>query len=1061
MCHRRRALPYNCHVQLSSLSELGAAASPGLCRACGSALSDFGLGWQCAACLLAAAIAEEADGSGGMSRFFGEYELQDELGRGGMGTVYRAGQPSLARAVALKMLPGGVFARPSFLARFQREALAAARLRHPGIAVVHEAGEVDGIAYYTMELLEGGSLAGWIASERRQPRAVAALLEKIARAVAFAHEHGVLHRDLKPSNILLTAAGEPKVADFGLARLVEEAEDGAGRLTLTQGVLGTPAYMAPEVAAGEPASISSDVYALGAILHEALTGQPPHTGPNTQAVLARALGAGPVDPRKLHPALPADLATICQKCLEPEASGRYPGAAALADDLARFLAGQPVLARPAGAAGQVWRWAKNNRALAALALAFLVSLVAGSTLVWRQATLNASQAEALRQEHHAARQLRAELSSHLYAADIRAAAQEIEASHPVGAWRWLQNHENDPARGIEWDWLALQARRQTGRVLHHGEACVTALAFSPDGQTLAGTDNQEALFLLNPASGQWQDTGARARLGSSCFLADGRVWYCGETTLESRALRADGSLGEASAGPKARQARLSANGRWAALCSARSLFYERGQGGTAGVYDTQARRLVWSAPERNVCHAAVNGDGSRLATAGRDGDVVLWDVSAGEALRRWQLPPVCALSFSADGQRLVAAGPEHAWVLNVRGDPAARALRHPRGHHVTGAAFSPDGGRVATACTDRVARVWSLDKPEEEALPLLGHESEVWCLAWSPDGSRLAGGGRDGRVLLWEAPQLTRRDNTFAPARYQRARFSPSGDSFLMASGEYPDLSLRRWRCADLEPLEEYPAHFQALGVTATDEALLWNLWYHRLEWWPRGAGEPARMVPLPEVKTDTMDQFAVSPTGKHLARLDNFGMLEIRPLTGGEPPRAARVFEEPAAGQKWTVRALAWSPDGRWLVACRDQPPHQVWLVDATTLAVTPLPAHDSSLTNVCFSPDGRWLAAGADHGDILVWPARETPGAAAIRLAAHTRSTVDVAFSRDSRTLLSLGGLDGVRFWHVETWRELAHLPVPDAFSHLSLSPDGGWLAVTCGERPRATRLRLFPLR
>lgn len=1046
-------------MQSPSLNEPGAPAAPGFCPVCGSALSDFGLGWQCPACLLGAAIAHEEDGAG-LTRSFGEYELQEELGRGGMGTVYRAGQPRLTRAVALKMLPGGVFARPSFLARFQREALAAARLRHPGIAAVFDAGEVEGIAFYTMELLEGGSLAEWIAAAQRPPQATAAMLEKIARAIAFAHEHGVLHRDLKPSNVLLTVTGEPKITDFGLALLIEETGDDAGRLTLTQGVLGTPSYMAPEVAAGDQASISSDIYALGAILHEALTGQPPHTGSNPQAVLTSARQAGPVDPRKLRPAVPADLAKICQKCLEPEAARRYPGAAALADDLARFQAGQPVLARPAGAAGQIWRWAKLNRALAALALTLIMALAAGGTLVWNQAAVNARQAQALQQEYQAARQLRGELSSHLYASNLRAASQELKAGNAEGARRWLHEHENDPARGIEWDWLALQTQQQTGRLLYHRRAFITALAFSPDGRTLAGTDSQETLFLLDTASGQRRDAGARASWGSSCFFADDRVWYCGETALESRALRADGSLGEASAGPEARQVWLSANGRWAALCSARSLFYARGDGGTAGVHDTEKNRLLWTAPDQDVCQAAVNGDGTRLATAGRDGGVILWDVATAQILRRWPLPPVCALSFSADGRLLAAAGLEHAWLLNAHGSSNAIPLRHPHGHHVTSAAFAPDGSRLATACTDRIVRVWSAHQPEADPLLLMGHESEVWSLAWHPQGRQIASGGRDGRVLLWDEPQLSRHDVS-VPARYQCAQFSASGDSFLMASGEYPNLRPRRWRSADLQPLEEYPSHVQVLGATAADEALLWNLWYHRLEWWPRGVGGPKRMIPLPKIKVDTMDQLAISPSGQAIARLDNFGLLEIRSLTADTPPRSVQALKKPPAGQSWTVRALAWSADERWLATGTDQPPYHLWLVNTATLAVTSLPTPGDNITSIAFSPDARWLAAGANHGEVYVWPAASLPRADAIQLHAHTRSTVDLAFTHDSRTLLSLGAFDGVRFWHVETWRELAHLPVADAYSHFSLSPDGRWLAITCKVQPHPPRLRLFPLR
>ncbi len=1028
---------------------------PCSCPVCGGPLSDFGLGARCAGCLLAATLEDEPAGHEPVPSF-GEYELRGELGRGGMGTVYRAEQARLGRTVALKMLLGGVFAQPSFLERFRREALAAAGLRHRGIAVVHDVGEVEGIAYYTMELLEGGSLEEWIASPRCGPRAAAELLEKTARAVAFAHEHGVLHRDLKPSNILLTGEGEPKVADFGLALLVEEAECGAGGMALTQGMLGTPAYMAPEVAVGGRAGISSDVYSLGAILYEALTGRPPHVGPNVQAVLARARVADVVEPRKLNPELPVDLATICRKCLDRETPGRYATAAELADDLARFLAGQPVQARPVGAAGHVWRWAKRNRSLAVLAAGFLLSVVVGGGLVVRQAELNRRQAAELEREHQAARELRHELTTHLYAADIRAASQEMKAGNPKAAWRLLQEHETNPALGVEWHWLARQTQRQPGRVLFQGDAYITTLSFGADGLSLAGADSNGMLFFLDPGRGDRRDSGVHVRPGSVVSLIDGQISYCGERHLESRPVRRDGGLGEATTGPEAMQAKWSADGRRAALCSAVSLFYNRGEGGAAAVWDAAEKRIVWTAPDTDVCRAAPDDDGSHLATAGRDGGVVLWNVAEETEVRRWDVPPVNTLDFSADGRFLIAGGVDRAWLMAVREESAPRELRHPRGHHVTEAAFSPDGGHIATACTDRVVRVWSMDALEEDPVMLLGHESEVWTLAWHPAGESLAGGGRDGGVLLWDRRQLVR--DSFVPGRYQRAHFSPSGDSFIMAHGEYPELSLRRIRSDNLEPLEVFPSHFQILGITANDDAVLWNLWYHRVEWWPRGTGEPTRTVPLPEVPTDTLDQFALSPDGFFIARLDNDGVLEIRSLTDDSPPRAARVLE---AGKKWRVRALAWSPDGKKLAAGTDQPPHDVRLVDASTLEAARLPGHHDSISTVDFSPDGSLLASGSILGDIMIWDLKQSPPAGK-RLIAHTRSTTSVAFSRDGRTLLSLGSRDGVRFWHRETWRELAHLPIPDAYSHFALSPDESRLAVTCGDNaPASRRLRVFPLK
>ncbi|MBY0231794.1 MAG: serine/threonine protein kinase, partial [Gemmataceae bacterium] len=288
------------------------------------------------------------------------YEILRELGRGGMGAAYLARQVALSRQVVVKVLLAGPRACTAERARFRAEALAAAALSHPNIVQVIEVGEQDGQPFLSMEHLEGGSLAQRL-SRAPQPAAEATrLVGTLARAVQHALDKGIIHRDLKPANVLLADDGTPKVADFGLARRLE----GEGQ-TKTGDVLGTPSYMPPEQARGSAVGPLADVYALGAVLHEMLTGRPPFLGATPWDTLAQVMSADPVPPRRLNPSVPRDLETVCLKCLQKEPARRYPSAAALADDLGRFLRGESVLARPIGGGERLWRACRRNPLLAA------------------------------------------------------------------------------------------------------------------------------------------------------------------------------------------------------------------------------------------------------------------------------------------------------------------------------------------------------------------------------------------------------------------------------------------------------------------------------------------------------------------------------------------------------------------------------------------------------------------------------------------------------------------------------------------------------------------------
>ncbi len=334
------------------------------------------------------------------------YRVEALLGHGGMGVVYRAWHLGLDRAVALKMLLAGPYARTTERERFRREAQAVAALSHPNIVQVYDVGEVDGRPYFTMELMDGGNLADKTQSVPQPARQAAALMATIADAIHAAHQAGIVHRDLKPSNILLTppvsppceggALGgcTPKVMDFGLARRLE----GGSGLTVSGAPLGTPSYMAPEQARGNKDAIgpATDVYALGATLYELLTGRPPFQADSPTATLQQVVADDPVPPARLNPRVPRDLETICLKCLHKEPQRRYASAEALADDLRRFERGEPIKARPVGSSERAVRWVRRRPALAgALAFGVLLATALVVTVVWWHGQRTALEAAAV------------------------------------------------------------------------------------------------------------------------------------------------------------------------------------------------------------------------------------------------------------------------------------------------------------------------------------------------------------------------------------------------------------------------------------------------------------------------------------------------------------------------------------------------------------------------------------------------------------------------------------------------------------------------------------------
>ena len=377
-----------------------------VCRKCAAKIPSDGQQGFCPACLLETGLGlfDDEDENGAdqepmlrgpngaapikMLGDFGDYELLEEIGRGGQGVVYRAHQKSLNRTVALKVIGLGPWATEAHLKRFRREAEAAASLDHPLIVPIHEVGEREGCCYFSMNFVEGGQLDEVVRREAIPIRRAVELIAKVARTVHYAHEHGILHRDIKPGNILLDVKGEPHLTDFGLARLVETEST----VTRTLDVMGTPSYMAPEQAAGNNAAVSSatDIYGVGAVFYQLLTGHPPFTGGTTFETVRLVLDTEPRSPRLINPKVDRDLSTICLKCLEKDPKRRYSSALALAEDLEHWLKHEPIRAKRSGFFTHGRKWVRRKPAIAVLSAALVALAAVMGWSVWKSGLFRAA-----------------------------------------------------------------------------------------------------------------------------------------------------------------------------------------------------------------------------------------------------------------------------------------------------------------------------------------------------------------------------------------------------------------------------------------------------------------------------------------------------------------------------------------------------------------------------------------------------------------------------------------------------------------------------------------------
>ncbi len=943
------------------------------------------------------------------------YEILGELGRGGMGVVYQARQVRLNRTVALKMILAGQHAGALAAARFLAEAEAVAKLQHPNIVQIFHIDEHAGYPYFEMEYVGGGSLADRLDGTPRPPREAARLIETLAGAMAEAHRQGVVHRDLKPGNILLTPEGVPKVADFGLAKLLN-VESG---LTRTDSVLGSPSYMAPEQAEGKTYDIgpAADIYSLGAIFYELLTGRPPFRGATVLETLQQVKTAEPVPPSRLVPGLPRDAETVVLKCLQKDPAKRYESATALAEDLRRYHAGEPIVARPVGSPERAWRWCKRNPTLAVLAAAvatLLVAVAAFATAAALQYRLVAIKEERLRNEaqNRAEAEARAkqELEASLYYHRIALAHRELSRDNLGRAQDLL---DECPEGLRQWEWYYLKRLCRVEPVVLTDTAQLNCVAFSPDGERLASAGGDGTVKVRDSRTGAvLQTLNANTDVVNSVtFHPDGshlasagadrkvKVW---DLTTAEAVFTCPGS-GDMLSG-RAYIVAFSPDGRRLAA----------GSEGEVNVWDWRNRQLLHTlrGHEKRPISVAFSPDGRLLASGSWRGDVMIWDAeTGGQPLHTLagHRHPICALAFSPNSRRLVSASFDSQ--LIVWDATTGQRLDTLRGHdgRVLGVAFSPDGLRLASVGDDKTVRVWEADtSTRREVLGLREHADMCQSVAVSPDGRRLATAGRDATIRLWDATPLQGNEGQEALTFSEHAggvksiAISPDGQRIASAGLTPPgllDTPVKVW------DLRSGRVSFEFSGHASVVFSVAWDPDGRRIGSFGWDAERKMNVVKVWDARTGRQD----------------FALL----LGGG----------------------MAFSPDGRHLVTGAADSTLQVW--DAQTgHKVSTLGAHDRNF-GLYFSPEGRHLASTSADGTVKLWDAtrlREAQEARHTIRARPLQEDSNLAFSPDGRRLVGGGADHTVKIWDVETGRELLTLTGHGGdvwVVAFSPDPGGRWVA------------------
>ncbi len=1073
-----------------------------ICDVCGSELAQESLVGGCSLCLLKLGLSTSRSGSStsqGLSRQtesgdmslnlgneiltrFGDYELLSEIARGGMGVVYRARQLSLNRQVAVKLILAGQLATRESLDRFRLEAQSAARLHHPGIVRIYEIGEFETQYFYSMELIDGESLAECLqefrldpkanAAERRsQEECIAELIARVARALDFAHRHGVLHRDLKPSNILIDEEGNPHLTDFGLAKLMGTEDNG---LSLSNAVLGTPGYVAPEQASGSSnITIAADVYGLGATLYELLAGQPPFVGSSAMATMMQAIQQDAKSVCRLNASVDRDLDTIALRCLEREPQRRYASAGEVADELERFLRHEPIRARSISYWENAKRWCAKNPRIAILLVCLLATFLSGVASVlwqWNRAErankqlatgverlrwdtiddmLRAGQAQrglagvaamlrrnpenwkaamfgmSIMEQNNFPIPFSAEISQpgELSVARISPDGNNIATASYDGSVRLWDSRTSEP---------------KSSELRH--DSSVTKAEFSPDSQFLATGSSNGMVRVWRVSDGTIERTpyDRKEAIEGLQYSNDGRLLL---TRTKTSATVYEVASGESKLDPIGLSGSIVAAAFVGLERDSPKLFlaYQDGDASQLQLWDTNTNKQIAHLKPGSIMRAAISPDLTHAATIDHQ-KITLWDLANGTKKHATETKrTLISVEFSKSGKDLLISG-YNDWV-QVWATDTLQPLAAPLTHYylINGSTFVGNGERVLTWGDDSLAQIWNEKNGERIAEPMqhsnrvrfaeVGSVDEVEVFLTtlshgkSPNASTVPGAAQ-----LWRIHQKTPpndRSKGLEPTGYDGIAISSDGRWLAIGKTTQEILVLETQTglpvCGPLRVdggawgLSFSKDLSKLISTTSRGQVSIWSV--------PDG-----QLLQEPEHIHSTIQPMELANDGKRFSTGSVDGFLRIWSILTG------KILVEMKHGSE--INSIGFSPDSRWIASAGED--HLVHIWDSQTgKRLTSLVGHRNEVMRVRFTPDGQHIVTASLDRTARIW---DVGTGKVIHQLPHNGEVIDVDVSANGQWIATASRDRTAMIWNATTGkphvRSLFH---EQGVRNVVFSPDG----------------------